>query len=99
MVEPLLPAQPEDTVVHLPSAMQPPSGAVGDTLGPNCSRPVPASLGKRPQEESSVLKLKGLPYTATEQQILSFFEGFNLVRVAFVYEPDGRPSGLVSQLL
>jgi hypothetical protein len=46
--------------------------------------------------ESAVLKLKGLPYITTEQQILEFFQGFNVSSVAFVYEPDGRPSGLVS---
>jgi hypothetical protein len=46
-------------------------------------------------EDSSVLKLKGLPYTASEQQIYEFFQGFTVTSVAFVYEPDGRPSGLV----
>eukprot|EP00798_Chlamydomonas_sp_ICE-L_P012265 gene12265-15411_t len=41
--------------------------------------------------DSSVLKLKGLPYSATEQQIRTFFEGFSIRTVAFVLEPDGRP--------
>lgn len=41
-----------------------------------------------------MLKLKGLPYSTTEQQIFDFFSGFKMTKVAFVYEPDGRPSGL-----
>ena len=47
-------------------------------------------------EDSAVLKLKGLPYTTVEQQLLDFFKGYNVLKIAFVYEPDGRPSGLVS---
>lgn len=35
------------------------------------------------------------PYTTSEQQVLEFFSGYNVQEVAFVYEPDGRPSGLV----
>jgi hypothetical protein len=35
------------------------------------------------------------PYTTSEQQVLDFFAGYNVNEVAFVYEPDGRPSGLV----
>jgi hypothetical protein len=46
-------------------------------------------------EDSAVLKLKGLPYTTAEQQLLEFFKGYNVKNIAFVYEPDGRPSGLV----
>lgn len=49
-------------------------------------------------EDSAVLKLKGLPYTTVEQQLLDFFKGFNVKKIAFVYEPDGRPSGLVSYI-
>lgn len=55
----------------------------------------PAAAAASRKEESAILKLKGLPYTTTEQQILEFFNGFNVSSVAFVYEPDGRPSGLV----
>ena len=47
-------------------------------------------------EDSAVLKLKGLPYTTVEQQLLDFFKGYSVKQIAFVYEPDGRPSGLVS---
>jgi hypothetical protein len=28
--------------------------------------------------------------------VIEFFSEFTVVEVAFVYEPDGRPSGLVS---
>lgn len=37
----------------------------------------------------------GLPYATTEQAIRDFFSEFAVVSVRFVYEPDGRPSGLV----
>ena len=40
-------------------------------------------------------KLKGLPYSATEQDIRNFFDGFEILGVHWVSEPDGRPSGLV----
>jgi hypothetical protein len=50
-------------------------------------------------EDSAVLKLKGLPYTTVEQQLLDFFKGYSVKKIAFVYEPDGRPSGLVSARL
>lgn len=43
---------------------------------------------------TQVLKLKGLPYSTTEQQIVEFFTGYQIKKIAFVYEPDGRPSGL-----
>ena len=42
-----------------------------------------------------VLKLKGLPYTATEADLLSFFEGFQVVKASVHIGHDGRPSGLV----
>lgn len=44
--------------------------------------------------DSRVLKLKGLPYSTSEKDIIDFFEGYPVSEVAFVYEPDGRPSGL-----
>jgi hypothetical protein len=49
----------------------------------------------RRHEDSAVLKLKGLPYTTTDAQIAEFFEGYSMKQVSFVYDPDGRPSGLV----
>lgn len=47
-----------------------------------------------PASGSCVLKLKGLPYSTTEQDVYNFFQGFRMRRVAFVLESDGRPSGL-----
>ncbi len=38
----------------------------------------------------------GLPYAATESQIREFFAGYVIKALHFVFEPDGRPSGLVS---
>jgi len=81
--------------------------AKGAAAGPNVDgfssefgQPVPlsdpskgASVPK-PSESSAILKLKGLPYSTTEQQILQFFGDFKVQCVRFVYEPDGRPSGL-----
>ena len=58
---------------------------------PNVHRPVrPAGTA------SNVLKLKGLPYSTTKEQIFEFFSEYALLGVGFVYEPDGRASGLVS---
>ena len=37
-----------------------------------------------------------MPYSATEDQVREFFAGYEVNAVHFVYEPDGRPSGLVS---
>ena len=48
------------------------------------------------QETSTILKMKGLPYTTSTPQVEEFFAGYIVKSVAFVYEPDGRPSGLVS---
>lgn len=48
-----------------------------------------------PMSDSCVLKLKGLPYSTTEQEIYDFFVGYEVRKVAFVLESDGRPSGLV----
>jgi hypothetical protein len=59
---------------------------------------VNARFSRIRHEDSAVLKLKGLPYTTVEQQLLDFFKGFNVKKIAFVYEPDGRPSGLVSDI-
>lgn len=56
--------------------------------------PLPSAGPGRRENDSRVLKLKGLPYTTSEQQVLDFFAGYNVQEVAFVYEPDGRPSGL-----
>ena len=48
---------------------------------------------------SNVLKLKGLPYSTTKEQSFDFFKEYALLDVGFVYEPDGRASGLVSSYL
>lgn len=36
------------------------------------------------------------PYSTSDKDIIEFFSEYNVIEVAFVYEPDGRPSGLVS---
>lgn len=49
---------------------------------------------QRALETSCCVKLKGLPYSTSAQQIYDFFVGFDVKRIDFVLEPDGRPSGL-----
>ncbi|KAG2488109.1 hypothetical protein HYH03_013258 [Edaphochlamys debaryana] len=49
---------------------------------------------RQADQTSAILKLKGLPYSATEEDIRQFFAPYELKTVSFVYEPDGRPSGL-----
>lgn len=60
-----------------------------------CAPPVQQKLRSVPMSDSCVLKLKGLPYSTTEQEIYDFFTGYEIRKVAFVLESDGRPSGLV----
>jgi hypothetical protein len=80
--------------------MEDPGGIDSTPIGDAAARASPDT--QKPQArmadaaQSSCLKLKGLPYNTSEQQIYEFFEGFKVGKVAFVYEPDGRPSGLVS---
>jgi len=68
-------------------------------------QPVPQAQGVPPQGgapgygggnafESNVLKLKGLPFSATEQDLFAFFQGFGTQAVHLHYQPDGRPSGM-----
>mgnify|MGYP002631911566 CR=1 FL=1 len=44
------------------------------------------------------LKLRGLPFTATEADVRHFFEQFDLIDILFVLR-EGRPSGIVFVLL
>ena len=47
--------------------------------------------------ENSVLKLKGLPFAATAQDVSAFFDGFALLSCTIHHGADGRPSGMVRQ--
>jgi len=40
-----------------------------------------------------VLRLRGIPFKATQKQIREFFDGIKLTRVQILTKPDGRPSG------
>lgn len=88
-----------DTGAAAPSAALSESAVKSDTL-PGLQSPSKQQSQGRVQQrsggagDSKVLKLKGLPYTTSEAQVLEFFAGYNVNEVAFVYEPDGRPSGL-----
>lgn len=52
-----------------------------------------ASKRSRVEGPRFVVRVKGLPWKATQKQIREFFDGMNLVRVQILYKPDGRPSG------
>lgn len=44
------------------------------------------------------LKLRGLPFSATESDVRNFFDGFDIIDILFVMR-EGRPSGIVFVLL
>ncbi len=48
--------------------------------------------------DGSVVKMKGLPFKATAEDIAKFFSGFNLKtdNIYLKRHPDGRPNGEVS---
>lgn len=45
---------------------------------------------------TSPCECAGLPYSTSEREIRDFFAGYEVKGIRFVFEPDGRPSGLVS---
>ena len=46
-------------------------------------------------DASQVLKLKGLPFSASAKDVGDFFEGFAVVSCSIHHGIDGRPSGMV----
>lgn len=48
-----------------------------------------------PVKHTGVLKLRGLPFSATKEEIIEFFNGFVLTEdsVHITSMPDGRPTG------
>lgn len=57
-----------------------------------------AAQGVSDTQNTSVLKLKGLPFSAQEADLKEFFAGFQVVKAAVHIGHDGRPSGLVRAL-
>lgn len=45
------------------------------------------------KEDGRFVRLRGLPYSATEEQIKEFLEGITVVEVIFTSTSSGRPSG------
>ena len=48
--------------------------------------------------DGSIVKLKGLPFKATIEDIMDFFAGFDALKGENIYlkrHPDGRPNGEV----
>jgi hypothetical protein len=47
--------------------------------------------------DGSVVKMKGLPFKATKEEVVAFYEGFTLVGEQCIKrkQPDGRPNGEV----
>ena len=64
-------------------------------LPPPPGMPMDAGMGGGGGQDSAVLKLKGLPFAATEHDVALFFEGFALVSASIHHGADGRPSGMV----
>lgn len=56
---------------------------------------VAANGGANDTQNTSVLKMKGLPFSAQENDLREFFAGFSVVKAAVHIGHDGRPSGLV----
>lgn len=54
-----------------------------------------AAQGAHDPQNTAVLKLKGLPFSAQENDVREFFAGFQIVKAAIHIGADGRPSGLV----
>jgi len=52
-------------------------------------------VSKRPRVTGPrfVVRLRGLPWKATQKQIREFFEGIEVVRIQILNQPDGRASG------
>jgi hypothetical protein len=52
--------------------------------------------------EGSTVKLKGLPFKATIEDVIEFFTGFDGLKAENIYlkrHPDGRPNGEVRRLV
>ncbi|KAF5826259.1 hypothetical protein DUNSADRAFT_3880 [Dunaliella salina] len=44
-----------------------------------------------------IVKIKGLPFRASEMDVRRFFEGFAIIKqdgISFVLHADGRPTGM-----
>lgn len=80
----------------MPASQSALEDASPEEVGPHAEGASSEKTQRSRNEDSTVLKLKGLPYTTVEQQITDFFDGYAVKQVSFVYDPDGRPSGLVS---
>lgn len=63
----------------------------GGELGAAAGRRLADAARNRP----AAAALLQLPYSTSEAEILEFFSNYSVTEIAFVYEPDGRPSGLV----
>ncbi|KAF5831077.1 hypothetical protein DUNSADRAFT_13633 [Dunaliella salina] len=92
--EAALAQEPETAAIaegsEAPGAVQ----AVAPPINGGHERSGDLSVGNNARETSAVLKMKGLPYNTSQEQILDFFSGFAVKNISFVGEPDGRPSGL-----
>lgn len=80
---------------------------MGDGIGSDMSSNSPRALSRTMTASSgsgslpldgSVIKMKGLPFKASLEDVLKFYSGF-LITAQSIYlkrHPDGRPSGEVS---
>ena len=44
-------------------------------------------------EEHHIVRVRGLPFSCTENELIDFFEGVCIDSVHFTRNRDGRPSG------
>ncbi|KAF7268050.1 heterogeneous nuclear ribonucleoprotein glorund [Rhynchophorus ferrugineus] len=44
-------------------------------------------------DEGYIVKLRGLPWSATEEHIMKFLDGANIIKVHLTFSKEGRPSG------
>lgn len=44
-------------------------------------------------DEGYIVKLRGLPWSATEEHIMKFLDDANIIKVHLTFSKEGRPSG------
>lgn len=74
------------------------------SIDPTSMQPMPSVIGTAPEShptQSAALRLRGLPFTATEQDVLAFFAKHDVVQhvaevekaVKMITKASGKPSG------
>ena len=95
------PASPAQASVAIPRNLVAETSSILKLKGPHRFWVIfgAASGSSLPLAAKFSIHSSGLPYSTTDQQVRDFFLGQNIKDVKFVFEPDGRPSGLVRFIL